>query len=41
MTCYSVKPGDQIFAKGYGFLAFANIFGKKLSGKYSSGMLTS
>ena len=40
---YSVQPGDGIFAKGYGFLSFANNvgknigknIGKNLSRKYS------
>ena len=43
MTRYSVKPRDQIFVKGYGFLTFAKNMGKNisknisknLSGKYS------
>ena len=27
---YSVKPRDEIFAKGYGFLFFAKIMGKNI-----------
>ena len=30
MKCYSVKPRDQIFVKGYGFLSFAKNTGKIL-----------
>ena len=43
MTCYSVQPSDQIFAKGLGFLAFARNMSKNvykiLSGKYSQKLL--
>ena len=27
---YSVKPRDEIFVKGYGFLLFAKIMGKNI-----------
>ena len=44
---HSVKPRDQIFVKGYGFLSFAKNMNKnigknisnRLSGKYGPGML--
>ena len=43
MTCYSVKPRDRIFVKGFGFLSFARNMGrnigknisKNLNSKYS------
>ena len=47
MTRYSVKPREQIFVKGYGFLSFAKNVGKNIgksiskisSGKYSHQLL--
>ena len=47
MMRYSVKPRDQIFVKGYGFLSFAKNIGKNigekirknLNGKYSQKLL--
>ena len=47
MMRYSVKPRDQIFVKGYGFLSFAKNIGKSIgknknknfSGKYSQELL--
>ena len=47
MMRYSVKPRDQIFVKGYGFLTFAKNIGKSIgknknknfSGKYSQELL--
>ena len=47
MMQYSVKPRDQIFVKGYGFLSFAKNIGKSIgknknknfSGKYSQELL--
>ena len=30
MTCYSVQQEDRIFAKGYGFLAFAKNMGRNI-----------
>ena len=32
---YSIEPRDQVYVKGYGFLSFAMIIGKKERGKYS------
>ena len=39
MMRYSVRPGDWIFVKGYGFLSFAKSMGKN-SGKNKSKILS-
>ena len=47
MICYSVRPRDRIFVKGYWFLVFAKNMGKNigknisknLSGKYRHKLL--
>ena len=47
MTRHSVQPRDRIFVKGYGFLSFAENFGKRigqnisksLNSKYSQNLL--
>ena len=36
MTCYSVKPRDRIFVKGFGFLSFARNIGKNISKNLNS-----
>ena len=40
MIRYSVRPRDQIFVKGYGFLSFARNIGKNI-GEYISKSLSS
>ena len=37
MICYSVRPKNHIFVKGYGFLSFAKIMCKKISWNVSEG----
>ena len=38
---YSIEPRDRIYAKGYGFLSFAQNMGKSLSNKYGQKLLDS
>ena len=33
--CYSTKPKDPIYVKGYGFISFAKNIVKSFSNKYS------
>ena len=37
--CYSIKPKDRIYVKGYAFLSFAKNIGKNVSNKYSQNFL--
>ena len=46
MTCswlamwhYSVRPWEEIFIKGYGFISFARNMGKQLNSKYNQKLL--
>ena len=40
MTRYLVQPGDQIFAKSYGFLSFAKNMGRNISENISKNLIS-